>query len=97
MIYGGINAASRNQMGMMVLASQAQSSGIGSGQLSGVRPEVAWVAAEARSAASRLGRAGNVQSARRTGRRYFHRTTTTSRNPQIYYNQQSRYFPQIAR
>jgi hypothetical protein len=96
MIYGGTSAMSPNQMGMMMLANQAQMTGIGSGQLSGVRggggrgrgQGVQPVAARSRGTANQP---GGLSS------RFFHRTTTEGRYPQIYYNQQSRYFPQVAR
>jgi hypothetical protein len=97
MIYGGINAASPNQVGMMMFANQAAMGGIGSGQLSGGRP-----------GGGGRGRGQTVQPtvARTVGTsnqpgglasRYFHRITTNARYPQSFYNQQSRYFPQIAR
>jgi hypothetical protein len=95
MIYGGINSMSPNQMGMMALASQAQMSGIGSGQLSGVRGGGRGRGQTPQALALRP-RGTSNQPGGLAGR-YFHRTTTEGRNPQIYYNQQSRYFPQIAR
>jgi hypothetical protein len=97
MIYGGVNGMSRNQMGMMMLANQAQMTGIGSGQLSGLRPggggrgrgqAVQSIAARPRTTSNQPGGLAS---------RYFNRIATEARYPQSFYNQQSRYFPQVAR
>jgi hypothetical protein len=90
MIYGGISAASPNQMGMMMLANQAAMTGIGSGQLSGVRP---GGAGRGRGQAVQPTAARTLTTSNQPGglaSRYFHRVTTNARYPQNFYNQQSR-------
>jgi hypothetical protein len=95
MIYGGMSANSPNQVGMMMLANQSALGGIGSGQLSGARQggrgRTQGMAPTAARAVGSANQPGGLAA------RYFHRTTTIARHPQTFYNQQSRYFPQIAR
>jgi hypothetical protein len=87
---------SSNQMGMMMLASTPQRTGIGSGQLSGVRPG----AGAANGVAAQKNAAKGRGSAPQTGglaARYFNRTVNISRSPQSYFNRQTRYFPESGR
>jgi len=87
---------SSNQMGMMMLASTPQMMGIGSGQLSGVRPG----SGPAQGTASQATGARARVSAKQPGglaAHYFNRTTKISRSPQSYFNRQTRYFPDSGR
>ncbi len=95
MIYGGISANSPSQVGMMMLANQSALGGIGSGQLSGSRQGGRGRAQGVAPTAARP--VGSANQPGGLAARYFHRTTTIARHPQTFYNQQSRYFPQIAR
>jgi hypothetical protein len=93
---------STNQIGAMMMMNQMGSSGLGSGQLSGVRP----------AAGQQRGRTKQQPPAKTRGTtttpgglasRYFNRTvsvnrpTNVSRIPQNYYTRQNRYYPQVAR
>ncbi len=87
---------SNNQVGMMMLASTPQMMGMGSGQLSGVRPG----GGASQRAVSQLGGVRVRSSAVQPGglaASYFNRTTKISRSPQSYFNRQTRYFPQSGR
>jgi len=99
MLYGSPYPITQRQAGLMMLAGQSQQmlGGIGSGQLSGVRPGMGGQSRgrTAQPTASRpqgsAGRPGGLAA------RYFNRTITTNRYPQSYYNRQTRYFPQVTR
>jgi hypothetical protein len=87
---------SPNQMGMMMLASTPQMMGIGSGQLSGVRPGAGpaqGVGSQKTGAKAR----GSAPQAGGLAARYFNRTMKISRIPQSYFNRQTRYFPESGR
>jgi len=87
---------SPNQMGMMMLASTPQMMGMGSGQLSGVRPG----AGPGQGIGSQLTGVRVRGSAAQPGglaASYFNRTTKISRSPQSYFNRQTRYFPESGR
>jgi len=94
-LFGSVYPMSPGQIGTMMLANQAGLTGIGSGQLSGVRP----------GAGAARGRPGQPPAAKPRGStatpgglaaRYFNRTAHVVRYPQSYYNRQTRYFPQVA-
>ena len=93
---------STNQIGAMMMMNQMGTSGVGSGQMSGVRP----------GAGQQRGRTKHSLPAKPPGTtatpgglasRYFNRTTAVnrpakvSRIPQNYYARQNRYYPQVAR
>jgi len=87
---------SPNQMGIMMLATQPQMMGLGSGQRSGVRPG----AGSTQGAPSQLNGVRVRGSAAQPGglaASYFNRTTKITRNPQSYFNRQTRYFPESGR
>jgi hypothetical protein len=97
LLYSGLYPMGGNQAAALMLANQAgMLGGIGSGQLSGVRP----VNAQSR------GRSGQQSAAKPRGTasqpgglatRYFNRTATINRYPQSYYKRANRYYPQVAR
>jgi hypothetical protein len=97
MMYGSTYGMTPRQAGLMMLAGQSQSMGIGSGQLSGVRPG---------PGGSTKGRTAQQTSSKTRGSasqpgglaaRYFHRTAPVTRYPQSYYSRQNRYYPPITR
>jgi len=99
LIYGSMYPMTPQQSGMLMLAGQSQMLGIGSGQLSGVRPGPG-------TSGGSGGRPGKQALAKPRGSagvpgglaaRYFNRTTQTARMPQGYYNRQNRYFPHVGR
>jgi hypothetical protein len=86
---------SPQQMGFMMLATTPQVLGATAGQASGLRSPAGGGQA-----------AGSLMLARAKGRAqqpgglaagYFNRTTKISRNPQSYFNRQTRYFPESGR
>jgi hypothetical protein len=89
-LYGPTGLAT-TQLGLMLLANQQASGGIGSGRISGVRPDPR--AREAGSGASQdakqrtLARPGGLAS------RYFNRVGPQSSYPKNYFNRRPRYFP----
>jgi hypothetical protein len=92
---GGMSPASARQMGLMTLAAQAQMTGIGSGQLSGVRP---GASSGGRTRQQAIPKArGSASTPGGLAARYFNRTTGVGRQRQSYYNRQNPYFPQVAR
>jgi hypothetical protein len=87
---------SANQVGLMMLASTPQMTGIGSGRLSGVRPGAGPAQGAAQQKTAATGR-GSAPQPGGLAARYFNRTTKTSRIPQSYFNRQSRFFPESGR
>jgi len=87
---------SPNQMGLMMLASTPQMMGMGSGQLSGIRPG-AGPAQGAGSSKTGAKPRGTAQQPGGLAARYFNRTTKISRIPQTYFNRQTRFFPESGR
>ena len=92
---------SNTQIGAMLLTNQAGNGGIGSGQLSGVRPGVGQSMDRTKQAAAKP--RGTTMTPGGLAGRYFNRTTSVkrpanvSRIPQSYYSRQNRYYPQVAR
>jgi hypothetical protein len=97
MLYGSMYPMNQRQMGLMMLAGQSQALGIGSGQLSGVRPgpNGQWPGRKAPQAAAKP--RGSASQPGGLAARYFHRSAPVTRYPQSYYNRQNRYFPQVTR
>jgi len=97
MLYGNMYPMTQRQQGLMMLAGQSQMLGIGSGQLSGVRPGSAGPSqgrtAQTASSKSR----GSASQPGGLAARYFHRNAPVTRYPQGFYNRQNRYFPQVTR
>jgi hypothetical protein len=100
-LFGNGAASSSNQIAAMMLANQMGTTGIGSGQLSGVRPGVGRSKDQAKLAA--LKSRGTTATPGGLAMRYFNRTTSVNRPvnvrriPQSYYTRQNRYYPQVAR
>jgi hypothetical protein len=96
LLYSSLYPMTPNQTGALMLATQAGMMGIGSGQISGVRPGNAQsrgrsaqpTAAKPRGTASQPGGLAT---------RYFNRTATVNRYPQSYFKRENRYYPQVAR
>lgn len=92
---------STNQIGAMMLMNQMGSSGLGSGQMSGVRPGAGQNGARTRQAQAKP--RGTTATPGGLASRYFNRTVSVnrpknvSRIPQNYYARQNRYYPQVAR
>jgi hypothetical protein len=83
---------SSSQMGIMMLASMPGMTGIGSGQLSGVRPGAS--SAQSRGSQRTSNKVlGTSSDAGGLAARYFNRTFKISRYPQSYFNRQTQYFP----
>jgi hypothetical protein len=88
-LYGPTGLAT-TQLGLMLLANQQASGGIGSGRISGTRPDPR--AREGGSSAQdgkqrTLARPGGLAS------RYFNRVGPHSSYPKNYFNRRPRYFP----
>jgi hypothetical protein len=101
-LFGSGSASSGNQIAAMMLANQmGATTGIGSGQLSGVRPGAGQLKGLAKQAATKP--RGTMATPGGLAGRYFNRTTSVtrpvnaSRIPQSYYTRQSRYYPQVVR
>jgi len=93
---GGLGGLATNQLGLMMLANQSQMGGIGSGQLSGVRPGPGG------QSRSRTGKPVDAKMRRNVSQpaglaaHYFNRTTISNPKPHVYYNRPSGYYPQTA-
>jgi hypothetical protein len=91
---------SNTQIGGMMMMNQ-MNNGIGSGQMSGVRPGPGQSNARTKQSPSKP--RGNAATPGGLASRYFNRTTsvnrppTVSRIPQNYYTRQNRYYPQVSR
>ncbi len=95
MLYGSMFPMSQNQAGWMMLANQAQMTGIGSGRLSGVRPG-AGASGRGQAAGAMMSAPARRSSGGPGGlaAHYFNRTTPmASRTPQGYYNRRPSQFP----
>jgi hypothetical protein len=92
-LYGSMFPMTQQQAGFMMLAGQAQMYGIGSGQLSGVRPG----AARGRQVQPAARNRGSASTPGGLAARYFNRTTARVRVPQAFYNRQNRHYPQVGR
>jgi len=93
---GGLGGMATNQLGLMMLANQSQMGGIGSGQLSGVRPGPGG------QSRSRTGKPVDPKTRRNVSQpaglaaHYFNRTTISNPKPHVYYSRPSSYYPQTA-
>jgi len=96
MFYGNGFGMTPQQQGLMMLAGQSQMMGIGSGQLSGVRPSPGG-SSRGRTAQQASAKRGSASVPGGLAARYFHRTAPVTRYPQSYYSRQNRYFPQVTR
>jgi hypothetical protein len=90
----GAYPTSQRQMGLMMLAGQSQMLGIGSGQLSGVRPGPSRGNSALKAAPKSRGTSNQPGG---MAARYFNRAARVTPHPQSFYNRQSVYFPQVAR
>jgi hypothetical protein len=98
MMYGSMFPMTQQQAGVLMLAGQAQMFGIGSGQLSGVRPGAGTPgAARGRQTLPSVKNRGSAGQPGGLAARYFNRTTHKVRVPQGFYNRQNRYYPQVGR
>jgi hypothetical protein len=103
MVYGSMAGSpygmTQRQAGLMMLAgsSQAMLGGVGSGQLSGVRPGSRGQAKGQTTQRTAARTPGTSSTPGGLAARYFNRTAPSSRYPQSFYNRQTRYFPQITR
>jgi hypothetical protein len=92
---------SPTQIGGMMMMNQMGGSGIGSGQLSGVRPGMGQAKGRTKQVSAKP--AGTTGTPGGLASRYFGRTASTnrptnvSRVPQNYYARQNRYYPKVAR
>jgi hypothetical protein len=100
-LFGNGAASSGNQMAAMMLANQMGAGGIGSGQLSGVRPGPGQAKGLTKQPAAKS--RGTTATPGGLAVRYFNRTTSVnrpvnvSRVPQSFYTRQNRYYPQVSR
>jgi hypothetical protein len=97
MLYGTNYPMTPRQAGLLMLAGQAQMSGIGSGQLSGVRPSPGGTSKGLTARQSAAKPRGSASTPGGLAARYFHRNAPLTRYPQSYYTRQNRYFPPITR
>jgi hypothetical protein len=98
LLYGSMFPMTQQQAGMLMLAGQAQMLGIGSGQLSGVRPgTVASGAARGRQTQPSVRNRGSANQPGGLAGRYFNRSIQKVRVPHGFYNRQNRYYPQVVR
>jgi hypothetical protein len=96
LLYSSLYPMGGTQATALMLASQTGMMGIGSGQLSGVRP--GNTQSRARSAQQTTAQTrGKASQPGGLATRYFNRTATISRYPQSYYKRDSRYYPQVGR
>jgi hypothetical protein len=92
---------STQQIGAMMLMNQQAAGGIGSGQMSGVRPGAGQTKGRAAKAPEKP--RGMASTPAGLATRYFNRTTSVrkpvnvSRIPQSYYTRPPRNYPQVAR
>jgi hypothetical protein len=94
----GSMGMTQQQMGLMLLAGQAQMMGIGSGQLSGVRPGgMAAGGVRARQRGTVTGVRGTTRQPGGLAARYFNRTSQRPRIPQGFYNRPNQHYPQAGR
>jgi hypothetical protein len=101
-LFGNGSASSSNQIAAMMLANQmGGATGIGSGQLSGVRPGAGQSKGLTKQAATKS--RGTMATPGGLAGRYFNRTTSVKRPvnvnriPQSFYTRQNRYYPQVVR
>jgi hypothetical protein len=100
-LFGNASSSSSNQIAAMMVANQMGATGIGSGQLSGVRPGVGQSKGLSKQAAAKS--QGTMAKPGGLAGRYFNRTVSVnrpvnvSRIPQSYYTRQNRYYPQVTR
>jgi hypothetical protein len=95
---------STTQIGGMMMMNQMQNGGIGSGQISGVRPAPGQQRGRTKPQAPTKA-PGTTATPGGLASRYFNRTVAVnhpakakaSRVPQNFYTRQSRYYPQVAR
>ena len=98
LLYGSMFPMTPQQTGLMMLAGQSQMLGIGSGQLSGVRPGPGTPgAARGRQTIAPGKTRGSASQPGGLAARYFNRTAMRPRIPQGFYNRQNRYYPQVGR
>jgi len=97
MLYGSTYPMTQRQQGLMMLAGQSQMLGIGSGQLSGVRPGSAGPSRGGRAQQASLKPRGSANQPGGLAARYFHRSAPVARYPQGFYSRQNRYFPPVTR
>ncbi len=99
MLYGSMYPMTQNQIGWMMLANQAQMTGIGSGRLSGVRPAggSSTAAASARATASSGARRPTSGMPGGLATRYFNRKSPNTRYPRTYFHRGTGYFPDGSR
>jgi hypothetical protein len=92
---------SSNQIGAMMMMNQMGASGLGSGQLSGVRPGVNQARSRVKQPPAKTKSTTTTPGG--LASRYFNRTVSVNRPanvnriPQNYYTRQNRYYPQVAR
>jgi hypothetical protein len=96
LFYGSMFPMTQQQAGVLMLAGQAQMLGLGSGQLSGVRPGAVGAARGRQTQPSARNR-GSAGQPGGLAARYFNRTIQKVRVPQGFYNRQNRYYPQVGR
>jgi hypothetical protein len=97
MLYSGLYPVGGNQAAALMLANQAgMLTGIGSGQLSGVRPGNAQSRARSGQQPAAKSR-GTASQPGGLATRYFNRTATVNRYPQSFYKRENRYYPQVGR
>jgi hypothetical protein len=100
-LFGNSGSTSSNQIAAMMVANQMGTTGIGSGQLSGVHPGAGQLKGQTKQTAGKS--RGSMATPGGLAGRYFNRTTSVkrpvnvSRVPQRFYTRQNRYYPQVAR
>jgi hypothetical protein len=91
-MFGNVNPMGPTSAATMMLAGPGLM-GIGSGQLSGVRPGAG--AGRGRTQQPAAKSRGTASTPGGLAGRYFNRTARIVRYPQSYYNRQNRYYPQV--
>ena len=92
---------SANQIGGMMMMNQMGANGLGSGQLSGVRPGANQARSRVKQPPAKT--KGTTTTPGGLASRYFNRTVSVNRPanvnriPQNYYTRQNRYYPQVTR
>ncbi len=97
MLLGNGFAPTPQQFGAYMLLNQAAAAGIGSGQISGVRPSPGDPRTKAKTKPTSAKARPTTTTPGGLAAKYFNRTSTVSRIPQRYYARANRFYPQVAR
>jgi hypothetical protein len=90
---GGLGGMATNQLGLMMMMNQ-QNGGIGSGQLSGVRPGQKGLSGPRNTKSAGAQAPRSMSQPAGLAAHYFSRTTISTPRPRVFYNRPSSHYPQ---